>query len=257
LQSSTQANQALNFLIFREGNAQWAMVTGAPGLAGVLGGSLASQKFLRCTTNVTERTATSPSKSLPPAPAPSNSATSPSLKPAGNSIEITDLIRLFLVDASASHTNLDWNDPVFRHPALKWSSTEVRELPYKPNMDYMYERKGTVMLVSKGKAIYVAQGKPVPATIVVGGARTMVGFVGLASNFVTHENESADLGLLRGKPYRCKSGMATFSQAIDQINVPGKKPAWLQTEVSCGSAGCGFTYNLFLSKQQADKVECS
>jgi hypothetical protein len=177
----------------------------------------------------------------------------------GNAIEFASLIKMFLVNSKEGpFMALGWNDPAFKHPAIKWATPNVVELPYKRDMPYMYERKGSVFVTVNGKPAVEIGGKPAPMEIIAGGARTMFGDLTIQPS-IGYDDRSSERDVtkdLGGKFYRCKPEFASEGVTIEQLNISGKNPAWLLSRWSCGSKGCGYSYTLWSSKQSADQYTC-
>jgi hypothetical protein len=164
-------------------------------------------------------------------------------------IDLFDLLSMYMVPSHKLATHPGWTTGVEAGCPINWKTRgewdEKREA---------FVQKGEVLLEPQRRSRCV---EPVPWTITVSGARSMVSKVELArltpwcldieEDFAKHKIEF--------ELYKCDpEGYASEGKRLYKIRTPGKKPAWFHYEWTSGSGGCWATVRLLLSHKDAEAL---
>jgi len=185
--------------------------------------------------------------------------------PAGNDqIPVEALIGMFLPDRDKNFIPnatymMAW-DPAIRSP-IKWhhaglkSDKDTTVETVSASWTAPFSRTGDVIITVDGKPTHTILEKtrrPVRWKVTMLGARNGA----LVINF-DNDVSSQEFDGFGGRPFLVedKSCQTRFSTVYD-VNLPGKIPAWLGENRSCGSAGCGYDYQLFTSREDKRRYGC-
>jgi hypothetical protein len=188
--------------------------------------------------------------------------------PAGSDqISIEALLGMFLPDRDKdfipSATYMMAWDPAVRSP-IKWHHTGLKSGPGLSDvkLDAMssswtapFSRTGDVIITVDGKpthTILERTRKPVRWRVTMLGARGGALVVGLDNGVW-----SQDFGGFGDRKFLTEDKVCRKDDStVYAVNMPGKIPAWLSESRSCGSAGCGYDYQLFTDRSDKGRFGC-
>ncbi|WP_161850247.1 caspase family protein [Bradyrhizobium sp. CCBAU 051011] len=172
---------------------------------------------------------------------------------------LPDKDRDFIPDATYSMT---W-DPAVRSP-IKWQHAGIRSGPNSGDVKLEtmssswiapFSRTGDVIITVDGQPTHTfldRTRKPVRWKITMLGARNGAFLVNLSNDIWSQEfGGFGDRKFLSEERACRKDGSTVYA-----ISLPGKIPAWLAESRSCGSAGCGYDYQLFTDKREKVRLGC-
>jgi hypothetical protein len=76
--------------------------------------------------------------------------------------------------------------------------------------------------------------------------------IGLSNDVWSHEFSGFGDRRFLSEDKACRKDVST----VYAINLQGKIPAWLGESRSCGSAGCGYEYQLFTDRNEKARFGC-
>jgi hypothetical protein len=188
--------------------------------------------------------------------------------PAGSDqISIDALLGMFLPDKNRDFipeaTYLMAWDPVARSP-IKWQHAGIRSGPNSGDVKLEtmssswtapFSRTGDVIITVDGQPTHTILDrirKPVRWTITMLGPRSGALVINLSNDVWSQEFAGFGDRKFLSEERACRKD----SSAIYAINLPGKIPAWLAESRSCGSAGCGYDYQLFTDRSEKVRLGC-
>jgi hypothetical protein len=180
-----------------------------------------------------------------------------------DSIDLIEFIKQFTT-AKGDPVNMgDWKFGARKGSPIRWSTNGIEAAPEAmQKAGYYYQRVGEVVLTLDGKPTHeLLEATVVPGkwTIILSGPRAGFTRVALSSGSPGEFGGGKLEGLNKQLPsrhYRCKPQSASSGNNVYQVQVPGKKPIWINDEWSCGSAGCFLTLDIVFTKKEADKFQC-
>jgi hypothetical protein len=182
---------------------------------------------------------------------------------ARSSIELQDLLTLYLVPETASYNMYDWALGADPGSPIQWTTKGIVEAPTAYSDLGSYIRKGTTVITSNGKPMYSQLERARVAgkwSVVLIGPRGGFTRVQIESNANSPELEPGLDQLktkLALKQIRCFRGAATYGNAIYEVHVPGKKVAWLVEEWSGGASGeNSLMLSLVFDKAETNTIRC-
>lgn len=168
------------------------------------------------------------------------------------SIELSDLLKMFLIPSNASYNTIDWSAGASEDSPIVWETSGASE----------GVREGKVAVTINGKNSYhTLLNKLTPGlwNIKLSGPNAGVTRVSIRSERISRELDPHQLGK-QVMPYlqffRCGGGSGTGGVNIYEMNIPGQAVAWLKKGWSCGSAGCGIWLEIIYNESAASKEEC-
>jgi hypothetical protein len=168
-------------------------------------------------------------------------------------IDLFDLLALYMLPASAQPGGApSWWTGAQPDSPIEWHTSGVKD----------GKREGEVVVTIDGKPIYAPKGpvKPTSWVIILIGERSGIRQIDLSprtSGFADSFDLEDEFRKRRisFELYKWDGhGWASHSEKIYKIEVLEKKPAWLYYVWSCGSAGCWSRFQVFLNKDDADKL---
>lgn len=165
-----------------------------------------------------------------------------------DSIELSKLIKTFLIPVKAKHTILPWYTGAQKESPINWTSAYEKDNQTSLVDDYSISRKGLVKGLIKGKiSHYILREKNEPCewTILLGGANVGIAKVEIHSTINSHELDpekvfnylKTKLDLIFEEDYM--DGIIGSGEKLYKINSKKYQPKTLRLAYSCGSAGCG------------------
>lgn len=180
------------------------------------------------------------------------------------SIEMVELIKMLMPPQGEPETLGDWSWGAQPGSPITWETTGIEETsPEEQKAGYPYRRVGKAVLSIDGKPTHqILEKNIVPGqwNIILMGphggfTRVILGtFTGgeLGGGMLLKSLEKQ----LPSRHYRCKPDAISSGNEVFIVEVPGKKPIWINEEWSCGSGGCGVSLSIVFTKKAADKFEC-
>ncbi|MFZ5731187.1 MAG: caspase family protein [Pseudomonadota bacterium] len=185
--------------------------------------------------------------------------------PAGNDqIPVEALIGMFLPDRDKNFIPgatymMAW-DPAVRSP-IKWHHTGLKSdkdttlETVSATWTAPFSRSGDVIITVDGKPTHTVlekTRKPVRWKITMLGARNGALVVNFDNDVSSQEFDGFGSRAFLSEDKSCRTRLST----VYAVNLPGKIPAWLGENKSCGSAGCGYDYQLFTSRDDKSRFGC-
>ncbi|MBR1213173.1 caspase family protein [Bradyrhizobium sp. JYMT SZCCT0180] len=188
--------------------------------------------------------------------------------PAGSDqISIEALVGMFLPDRDQNFVQgatymMAW-DPAVRSP-IKWhhaglktgsNLNDVKLETMSSSWTAPFSRTGDVIITVDGEPTHTVlerTRKPVRWKVTLLGARNGALVVGLDNNVWSQEFGGFGGRQFLSEDKTCRKETST----VYAVNLQGKIPAWLGESRSCGSAGCGYDYQLFTDRRDKSHFGC-
>ncbi|WP_305042827.1 hypothetical protein [Geoalkalibacter sp.] len=180
------------------------------------------------------------------------------------SIEMVELIEMLMPPQGEAEALGDWSWGAQPGSPITWATTGIEEAtPEEHKAGYPYRRVGKAVLDIDEKPTHqILEKNVVPGkwNIILLGPRG--GFTRVILNTFTGGELGGGMLLksletqLPSRHYRCKPDSISSGNEVFVVEVPGKKPIWINEEWSCGSGGCGVSLDIVFTKKAADKFAC-
>lgn len=164
-----------------------------------------------------------------------------------SSMEAVNLLKIFSLDKSVDYNIYDWATGADKESPIEWQHSGIKSTPPDSNYGYSFYRDGTVVVTNSGEVTHKILAKKIKDgawNIRLTGIRSGYSNVELSPNAATYEHPSFYID----KKYILKKiecdGPVSDSIAYELIKFTGKKPFWLKSESSSGSAGGSTSYTI-------------
>lgn len=164
-----------------------------------------------------------------------------------SSIEAVSLLKIFSLDKSVDYNIYDWATGAEKESPIEWQHAGVKSTPSDSSYDYSFYRDGKVVVTNNGEVTHKVLAKKIEDgfwDIRLTGVRSGYTRVELSPDASTYEHPSFEVD----KKYISKKkecdGPASHSIGYELIAFNGKKPFWLKSEFSSGSAGGSTAYTI-------------
>jgi hypothetical protein len=193
--------------------------------------------------------------SPPVARAPSTNTTR------SGTIELVELVNVLLPPARGSQVLGDWALAAPNPSSIRWRTKDVEgTAPAEQKAGYAYQRIGDAVITIDGKPTHQdLTPRPVPGVwkITLLGPRAGYARVvitawaqGLAPMLEGFKKE------LPSRHYKCNPQSAMDGNNVYLMQVPGKAPAWVDEQWSCGTQGCLVSWDIVFTQKEADRFKC-
>ncbi len=181
---------------------------------------------------------------------------------ATHSIEMVDLIRMFMQPKSGPDSLGDWTFGAQPGSPIRWKTNGIQETSREEQKaGYPYHRTGEAVLTIGGEFTHkVLEKNVVPGRWTI----TLLGpHGGFTRAVLSGRIADGSVQVLEGlehelplRHYRCKTPSVSSGNKVFVVQETSKKPIWINEEWSCGSGGCGLTLDIVFTKEEADRFEC-
>ena len=174
-------------------------------------------------------------------------------------IDLFDLISMYLIPASWQDTVPGWQTGAEPGSPIRWETDGIEWVDTRN----AHIRTGEVIVTISGEPIHILRKywEPNPWRITVVGPRAGIIRMEISSQINSQELQLRSSGRRDGEAPDSISDRQVRSARCGKRRgkvilhpVPGKHPAWLHHQWSCGSAGCSSFLTVFLFRKDADAL---
>lgn len=171
-----------------------------------------------------------------------------------NSIDAIQLLKTFALNENIDHTLYDWATGSEESSPIEWLHDGIKSTPQEQQgyFGYPFFRDGQVIITNNDEVTHKVLGRKIKSghwNIRLVGPRGGYARIFFEPNAVTHESPSFKID----NKYIIKSIICedepTFSDSYSLIQFSGKKPFWLRSSHSAGSAGSSTSYRVSYNEE--------
>lgn len=181
-------------------------------------------------------------------------------------ISFADLLDSFLPDEGDIATMINWDRASGRHTAVRWKHDGLKFADERPKLFDLtgnewkfYSRTGQVIITVNGQPTHTVLQKtrqPATWTIDMMGARSGATKVMINSDVYSHTFEGFSSAKFLQEDPACRTGGALGGGKVYNVRLPKRRLSFLAEGWSCGTAGCGYSYELFFNSSDKKYYGC-
>jgi caspase domain-containing protein len=193
--------------------------------------------------------------------------------PAGRGrIDFEELLRLFIPVPDRdppilnAYYSYDWIIGSTEFSPIQWAYEGVRFADnnnvvrdFKGEEWGSFVREGTIVITVDGAPthhVLLRQKVPGQWHIAMTGFRSGFHGVSFTNDALTFDFTGFEGSPLLKEDPTCRTGESKSGTKVFSVSIPGRIPAWLAEEWSCGTGGCNYQYRLFYNRQDRSRFNC-